>query len=76
MLIGCSLAGSALAQSNYFSGVTVRPRDVYNFPASLIAIRSLTILNNRIDYGSNVAVYGQANKFGLGTTWGGCSRST
>jgi hypothetical protein len=32
---------------------------------------NLTILNNYADYGSNVAVYGQANKFGQGPTWGG-----
>ena len=32
---------------------------------------SLTILNNRSDYGANVAVYGQANKYANGSTWGG-----
>jgi hypothetical protein len=32
---------------------------------------SLTILNNRSDYGANVAVYGQANKYANGPTWGG-----
>src|SRR5262249_50093174 len=30
---------------------------------------SLTILNNHSAYGSNVAVYGQANKNGDGPTW-------
>jgi hypothetical protein len=32
---------------------------------------NLTILNNRSNYGANVAVYGQANKMGNGPTWGG-----
>ncbi len=32
---------------------------------------NLTILNNRSNCGSNVAFYGQANKFGNGPTWGG-----
>jgi hypothetical protein len=32
---------------------------------------SLTILNNRSDYGANVAIYGQANKYASGPTWGG-----
>lgn len=32
---------------------------------------NLTILNNHADHGYNVAVYGQANKYGLGPTWGG-----
>lgn len=32
---------------------------------------NLTVLNNPSDYGANVAVYGQANKTGRGTTWGG-----
>ncbi|MEO5765332.1 MAG: hypothetical protein ABIR52_08500 [Casimicrobiaceae bacterium] len=32
---------------------------------------NLTILNNNSNYGSNVAVYGQANKRGIGATWGG-----
>jgi hypothetical protein len=32
---------------------------------------NLTILNNHSDHGYNVAVYGQANKYGLGPTWGG-----
>jgi hypothetical protein len=32
---------------------------------------NLTILNNRSAFGSNVALYGQANKFGNGPTWGG-----
>ncbi|HEY1325956.1 MAG TPA: hypothetical protein VGI14_03400 [Casimicrobiaceae bacterium] len=32
---------------------------------------NLTILNNHSDYGANVAVYGQANKYGRGPTWGG-----
>ena len=32
---------------------------------------NLTILNNRSDYGANVAVYGQAIKEGSGPTWGG-----
>ena len=31
---------------------------------------NLTILNNHSGYGSNVAVYAQANKFGNGPTWG------
>jgi len=32
---------------------------------------NLTILNNNSNHGSNVAVYGQANKRGVGPTWGG-----
>src|SRR3569833_3601700 len=32
---------------------------------------NLTILNNHSAHGYNVAVYGQANKYGLGPTWGG-----
>ena len=32
---------------------------------------NLTILNNRAASGANVAVYGQANKYGNGATWGG-----
>lgn len=32
---------------------------------------NLTILNNYADHGFNVAFYGQANKYGLGPTWGG-----
>jgi hypothetical protein len=32
---------------------------------------NLTILNNHSAYGSNVALYAQANKFGNGPTWGG-----
>lgn len=32
---------------------------------------NLTVLNNRSDFGSNVAVYGQSNKSGAGPTWGG-----
>jgi hypothetical protein len=32
---------------------------------------NLTILNNHAAAGSNVAVYGQANKHGNGATWGG-----
>jgi len=32
---------------------------------------NLTILNNHSDYGFNVALYGQANKYGAGPTWGG-----
>jgi hypothetical protein len=32
---------------------------------------NLAILNNYSNYGENVAAYGQANKFGRGTTWGG-----
>ncbi len=32
---------------------------------------NLTILNNNSNYGSNVAVYGQANKRGAGPTWAG-----
>jgi hypothetical protein len=32
---------------------------------------NLTILNNRSDHGSNVALYGQANKEGTGPTWAG-----
>ena len=32
---------------------------------------SLSILNNRSDFGENVATYGQANKRGAGTTWAG-----
>jgi len=32
---------------------------------------NLTILNNRSNYGENVATYAQANKFGHGTTWAG-----
>jgi hypothetical protein len=31
----------------------------------------LTILNNRSNYGSNVATYSQANKFAQGTSWSG-----
>ena len=95
------LAGSAAAQSGYFQGVTAKPDDVWNFPASLTVTRSspdggvgtvvpalythtttspgtqssewanLTILNNHANAGSDVAIYGQANKFGNGATWGG-----
>ena len=95
------LAGAAIAQVNYFQGITPRPADVYGFPASLTVTRSapaggagtlvpalythvttspataslewanLTVLNNYSDQGSNVAVYGQANKRGTGATWGG-----
>jgi len=91
----------AAAQSGYFQGLTPRPADAFNFPASLTVTRSasaggggyvvpamythvtterdtqslewasLTILNNRSDYGANVAVYGQANKYADGPTWGG-----
>lgn len=32
---------------------------------------NLTILNNHSDHGFNVALYGQANKYGVGPTWGG-----
>ena len=32
---------------------------------------NLTVLNNHSNYGSNVAVYGQANKLGEGPTWAG-----
>ena len=32
---------------------------------------NLTVLNNRADHGYNVALYGQANKYGVGSTWGG-----
>ncbi len=32
---------------------------------------NLSILNNRSDFGANVAVYGQANKFAQGTSWAG-----
>jgi hypothetical protein len=32
---------------------------------------NLSILNNRSDFGANVAVYGQANKFARGTSWAG-----
>jgi hypothetical protein len=32
---------------------------------------NLTVLNNYADHGYNVALYGQANKYGLGPTWGG-----
>lgn len=32
---------------------------------------NLTILNNYADHGYNVALYGQANKYGRGPTWGG-----
>src|SRR5436309_4300158 len=32
---------------------------------------NLTILNNHSNYGSNVGVYAQANKFGNGPTWAG-----
>jgi hypothetical protein len=32
---------------------------------------NLSILNNYSDYGEDVAVYGQANKFGNGTSWAG-----
>jgi hypothetical protein len=32
---------------------------------------NLSILNNRSDFGENVAIYGQANKTGSGTTWAG-----
>jgi hypothetical protein len=32
---------------------------------------NLTILNNHSNYGSNVAAYAQANKFGNGPTWAG-----
>src|SRR3982751_1658701 len=95
------LSASAAAQSGYFQGLTPRPADQFQFPASLTVTRwattggggnvipamythvtaerdtqslewaNLTILNNRSDHGANVAVYGQANKYGLGPTWGG-----
>ena len=91
----------ALAQANYFQGVTPRPADVFDVPASLTVTRSappggplaviptlythlttdpdsrtfewanLSILNNRSDYGENVASYAQASKNGRGPTWAG-----
>lgn len=96
-----TFAAGALAEDNYFQGVTPRPPDAYAFPASLIATRlapsggagtlvpalythvttdpgtrslewaNLTVLNNNSNYGSSVAVYGQANKRGTGPTWAG-----
>ena len=93
---------SAIAQTGYFGGVTPRPADLHDFPASLTVTRSappsdalpaviptlythlstdpqsknfewasLTILNNRSDFGENVANYAQANKLGVGPTWAG-----
>ncbi|MEO8345569.1 MAG: hypothetical protein ABI607_07740 [Betaproteobacteria bacterium] len=94
-------SNSAVAQTNYFQGVTPRPADVYDFPSSLTVTRSappggpvtvvptlythlttdpnsqtfewanLTILNNRAEFGENVANYAQANKNGRGPTWAG-----
>lgn len=90
------------AQSAYFEGVTPRPPDVFDLPASLTVTRSapaggregavipaqythvttdrdartyewatLSILKNYSNYGANVATYGQAHKFGRGTSWAG-----
>ncbi len=91
----------AMAQTGYFQGVTPRPADVYDMPASLTVTRSappggtpvvvptlythlstdpdsrtlewanLSLLNNRSDYGENVASYAQGNKYGRGPTWAG-----
>ncbi len=109
LLIGLAFGGalglsstSGLAQTGYFEGVTPRPADVFDLPASLTVTRSappggregavipalythvttdpdartyewatLSILKNYSNHGANVATYGQAHKFGRGTSWAG-----
>ena len=95
------VAVPAWSQTGYFQGLTPRPADVFQLPASLTVTRSapaggreevvpalythvttdpeartfewanLSILKNYSNYGANVATYGQAHKFGRGTSWAG-----
>lgn len=95
------LTAPARAESGYFTGITPRPADVFDVPASLTVTReapaggeprvvptlythlttdpaartyewaNLAILKNYSNYGANVAMYGQAHKFGRGTSWAG-----
>lgn len=105
LILGAALGLSPLpgaAQTGYFQGLTPRPVDVFDLPASLTVTRNapaggrdgavipaqythvttdreartyewatLSILKNYSNHGANVATYGQAHKFGRGTSWAG-----